>query len=232
MKCIILVAGKGTRMGELTKNNQKAMLEVDGKPKLAWSIENLPDEIDEVVLVVGYLQEQVRDFFGKEYAGKKITYVEQKDFNGTAGAIDLVKDLISEDEKFLVIMGDDFYKKSDLEKLLEYDYSALAFEEKENAWKFGVFAVNESNFLQEAVEKPGGVKEGFVSVNAFVLQDDYFNTELVPISDIEFGLPQTVAKMSKETDNKVKVIGTETWFAMGDPEAYKIAQEKYKEFID
>lgn len=35
MKCIILAAGRGTRMGDLTENTQKAMLDVDGKPKLA-----------------------------------------------------------------------------------------------------------------------------------------------------------------------------------------------------
>ena len=209
MKCIILAAGKGTRMGQLTDNAQKAMLQIDGKPKLAWSIENLPDEIDEVVLIVGYLQEQIRDFFGETYDGKKITYIEQVELNGTAGAIDLAKDIVGDGEKVLVTMADDFYKKSDLEKLLEYDYAALAFKEKENAWKFGVFTVDGNDFLQEAVEKPEGVKEGFVSVNAFCLKKDYFDTKLVPISETEFGLPQTVAKMSKETDAKVKVIGTE-----------------------
>jgi len=69
MQCVILVAGRGTRMGKLTDSCPKPMLPIKGKPKLVYTLENLPEEIDEVILVIGYLGEQIRNFFGDEYNG-------------------------------------------------------------------------------------------------------------------------------------------------------------------
>lgn len=155
--------------------------------------------------MVGYLQEQVKDFFGQEYKGRKITYVEQEIFNGTAGAVDLVKNLILEDEKFMVIMGDDFYQKSDLEKLLKYDYSVLALY-LEDAKEFGLLGSDENNFLTSVIEKPHVEEKGSVNIAAYMLSKEYFNTNMVPISDTEFGLPQTLVKMSKDKNINVKVV--------------------------
>ena len=102
MKCIILAAGFGTRMGELTKKVPKPMLLIKNKPKLAWTIGMLPESIDEVILVVGYLKEKIIDYFGDFYGGKKIKYLEQKELNGSAGAIALAEKFIDEGERFLV----------------------------------------------------------------------------------------------------------------------------------
>lgn len=117
MQCVILAAGRGVRMGELTDRVPKPMLTIQGKPKLAHTIEQLPQEVSEVILVIGYLGDQIRSFFGEEYDGRKIRYVEQPEFNGTGGAVDLVKNMVN--GKFLVVMGDDLYLKRDLEKLLQ-----------------------------------------------------------------------------------------------------------------
>lgn len=76
MHCVILVAGFGTRMGKLTENCPKPMLQINGRSKLAYSIEMLPDEITDVVIVVSYLKEQIIDFFGNEFNNRKIYYIE------------------------------------------------------------------------------------------------------------------------------------------------------------
>lgn len=231
MKCIILAAGRGTRMGDLTLNTPKPMLKINNKPKLAWTIDGLPDSINEVVIIVGYLKGQIIDFFGEFYNGKKIIYKEQINLDGTAGALKSTEGLIEENEKFLVIMGDDFYHKNDLEKLLENDYSALAFEEERDAFKFGVFTVDENDYLLKTVEKPNGVKKGLVSTNAFVLKKDYFKTKMFLGNKGEYWLPNTIIRMIDEKKIKVKVVKTKKWFPVGDKMALKKAENILKFFI-
>ena len=63
MKAVIPCAGEGVRMRPLTLRTPKQLLEVGGKPILVHIFENLPDEIDEVILVVGYLGDKIREYF-------------------------------------------------------------------------------------------------------------------------------------------------------------------------
>ena len=70
-------------MRPLTFHTPKQLLEVGGKPILVHIFENLPDEINEVILVVGYLGHKIREYFGDEFLGRKIAYVEQPAKLGT-----------------------------------------------------------------------------------------------------------------------------------------------------
>src|SRR3989338_9526422 len=87
MQAVILAAGRGTRMDELTTAVPKPMLEVAGKPLLEYKLEALTDQVDEVVLIVGYLGNVIRQHFGSLYGKKRISYVEQDRMDGTAGAL-------------------------------------------------------------------------------------------------------------------------------------------------
>lgn len=227
MYCVILVAGFGTRMGELTKNCPKPMLQIKEKPKLAYSIRALPNEITDIILVIGYLGSQIKDFFGSSYDGKHIHYVEQIEFNGTAGAVSLTEDII--DDKFLVIMGDDLYDKKDLEKLTKYDQSLLAYETT-HAEQFGLVDVDEVGNLVSVVERPHNQSSGLVNTGAYVLSKAYLDVPMVRISAKEYGLPQTLVSMYPNT--KTKVIKTKKWQSIGTPEDLKSAQAKIEEFIN
>ena len=72
MQAVILAAGHGTRMDELTTAVPKPMLEVAGKPLLEYKLDALPDHIDEVVLIVGYLGNVIRQHFGALYGKQRI----------------------------------------------------------------------------------------------------------------------------------------------------------------
>ena len=226
MKCIILASGLGTRMGELTKKTPKAMLIINNKPKLAWSIEMLPREIEEVILVVGYLKEQIIDFFGLEFNNRKIHYVEQRELNGTAGAVALAQDFI--DGKVLAIMGDDLYDREDLRKLLEYEQSLLAYKTN-NAKRFGLVDMDSDNNLIAVVERPHDKNKGLVNAGAYVLSKEYFNTSMVKISEKEYGPPQTIVSMYPK--NKTHIVTTNKWQSIGSPKDLEIAQKRIDEFI-
>ena len=63
MQAIILAAGKGTRMRPLTYDMPKAMLPVKGKPVLEYTISFLPEEIDEIIIVINHLGDQIKNYF-------------------------------------------------------------------------------------------------------------------------------------------------------------------------
>ncbi len=227
MYCVILAAGLGTRMGLLTESCPKPMLLIHGKPKLAYSIEMLPDVVTDVVLVVGYLREQIMEYFGDRYEGRRIHYVAQEIYNGTAGAVQLCNDVINE-EKFLVIMGDDLYMRDDLEKLLQYEQSLLAYRTLQ-AENFGLVDTDAEKYLTVVMERPHNKKNGLVNTGAYFLRRKYFDAKMVKISPKEYGLPQTLVSMYPIC--KTRVLEAKKWLAIGTPEDLQCAQEEIFTFI-
>ncbi|MCL5436004.1 MAG: NTP transferase domain-containing protein, partial [Patescibacteria group bacterium] len=94
MQAVILAAGLGTRMGSLTKERPKPLLTIENRTLLEHNLLALPKEIDEVVLVVGYLKDQVMAAVGQEFLGKKIRYVVQEELLGTGHALSQCKDVL------------------------------------------------------------------------------------------------------------------------------------------
>ena len=87
MQVIILAAGKGIRMGDLTADIPKPMLPLLGKPLLEWRLAMLPEAVREVIFVVGYLGDQIEKYFGSEWQGRSIRYVRHEKLEGTGGAM-------------------------------------------------------------------------------------------------------------------------------------------------
>ncbi|MFA5926350.1 MAG: nucleotidyltransferase family protein [Parcubacteria group bacterium] len=225
MQAVIMAAGEGTRMRPLTYKTPKPMLFIKGKPILEWTLSFLPDEIDEVIIVVNYLSDQIKNYFGGVWKGRKIKYVVQKELNGTGGALHACKNLAK--GKFLVVMGDDLYYKKDLKDMIKESLAVLA-QEVDDPSRFGVLKTDEEGKLVEIVEKPKMEGDAFVSTNAFMLNDKFFDYELVRITGKEFGLPQTLAVMAK--DYPVKVMKTTRWMAIGNPQDLEKAQTEIEKF--
>ena len=106
-KAVVLAAGRGTRMRELTAKVPKPMIEVRGKPVLQHIVEGLHNAgIDDLLLVVGYRADAVREFFcdGSHY-NVAMQYVTQTVQDGTGRVVELARDFV-DNRPFLLAYGD------------------------------------------------------------------------------------------------------------------------------
>lgn len=118
-QAVIMAGGKGTRLAQVTGNIPKPMVPIAGRPLLEHQIQNLKDcGVTEIVLVIGYLGEVIRQYFGGgERFGVTITYYEEATPLGTAGALRELRDRLPED--FLLVFGD-LYISMDFDRFYQY----------------------------------------------------------------------------------------------------------------
>ena len=106
MIAVIMAGGKGTRIQSINKEVPKPMITILNKPILEYEIEVLKNQgIKDIILVVGYLKEVITDYFKNgEKFGVNISYIEENEPLGTAGALYYLKNELNED--FLLLNGD------------------------------------------------------------------------------------------------------------------------------
>lgn len=226
MQAVILAAGRGKRMGNLTSSTTKPMLKLKGRPILEHKLNALPKKIKEIIFVVGYHSMHIISHFKHYYGGRRITYVFQSNLNGTGGAIHLAKSILR--DKFMVMMGDDLYHKKDLNAIIKHDLAILGYE-VDNPSRFGVIRSNRTKHMMDVVEKPKNMRRAMANTGVYILNKKFFEYDLVPIGKGEFGLPQTLAKMAK--DHKIKVEKANMWHPIGCQEDLKAAEKIISQFI-
>jgi len=123
---LVLAAGRGTRMGNLSSFLQKCMYPIMGKPFLEWTLESLAANrcfnagTDRLVLVVGHLQDQIKSYFGSLWCGIPIQYVEQTDAIGTAHATSLGWQACNQTEGAVIVQADVWAEPEFYEDLLAH----------------------------------------------------------------------------------------------------------------
>jgi UDP-N-acetylglucosamine diphosphorylase / glucose-1-phosphate thymidylyltransferase / UDP-N-acetylgalactosamine diphosphorylase / glucosamine-1-phosphate N-acetyltransferase / galactosamine-1-phosphate N-acetyltransferase len=161
MKAVILAAGKGTRMRELTNNLPKPMLKVWGKPILEHIITGLISTgIREFFLVTGYRAEVVEEYFGNGSRwGAKIQYGLQTVQDGTGKAPELAKEFVGKDD-FLLTYGDILVKEETYHQMRARfqtgPYAGLLTVTRGADVAKGGIVIFDSQFnFRKLVEKPG-----------------------------------------------------------------------------
>lgn len=174
MKAMVLAAGKGTRLGPITSGIQKVMLPLGPKPILHHLIDALRGAgITEITLLVGYLEEQIRDYFGDgSKFGADIRYITQKERLGTAHAIGQA----DFDEDFLVLNGDALVSSEGISDLVSAHDSAatLALRKVENPQNYGVVQVRDGKVLK-IVEKPQKFVSDLINMGIYVYSPAIFD---------------------------------------------------------
>lgn len=120
MKALVLCAGFGTRLGSLTEQTPKPMLPLAGEPMLAHTLRYLKGQgIEEVAVNLHYRPEAIRHYFGDgSELDVSLTYSEEPELRGTAGALTTLREFFEGEDAFLVLYGD-VMTNQDLKSLVE-----------------------------------------------------------------------------------------------------------------
>jgi dTDP-glucose pyrophosphorylase len=159
-KAVLLAAGKGTRMKELTNELPKPMLEVRGKPILLHIVEGLRAAgVTEFCIIVGWRADVVRNFFGDgSKFGVRVNYETQVVQDGTGRIVELAKNFAGSDS-FVLSYGDILINPENYARLTDIAGAEGIVTVKHNAGemaKGGCVVVNERFELTDLIEKPAG----------------------------------------------------------------------------
>lgn len=107
MKALILAGGRGKRLDERSAERNKCMLEFAGRPLIEWSLDNcVATAPEEIVIVVGYLAEQIINHYGNSYRGIPIRYAIQREQRGLVHAIETAAPFLSGSD-FMLLLADE-----------------------------------------------------------------------------------------------------------------------------
>lgn len=156
MKAVILAAGEGSRMRPLTYTRPKVMLPLANKPILEHLLVNtIQAGITDFIFVVGYHDEQVRDYFGDGSKWKvNVEYCSQRKQLGTADAIKMAEGSVI--GNFLVMNGDMIVNYKDIVLLASKTGTTMSIFNVENARSLGTVELSKDKVLHiyEKLEKP------------------------------------------------------------------------------
>jgi dTDP-glucose pyrophosphorylase len=156
-KAMLLAAGRGTRMRELTDDLPKPMIPVRGKPILQYIVEGLRDAgVEQFLIVVGYRKEVVTDFFGDgSKFGVQVSYETQVVQDGTGRVVELGKSFAGNDP-FVLSYGDILVDPANYKRLASPgpEEAIISIKRNEDVSKGGAVFVNNRFELTDLREKP------------------------------------------------------------------------------
>jgi dTDP-glucose pyrophosphorylase len=225
MKAVILAAGKGTRMGDLTAHVPKPMKEVAGKPILQYIVEGLRDAagVRDFFIVTGWCGHVIRDYFGDGSAfGVRVAYGEQAVQDGTGKAPEVARDWVGVD-RFVLTYGDILLRPpTDYAALTDAfrEDGVIALKDGADLTKGGAVVLDGHGFMIDLVEKAAvAPANAFYNAGIYLLKPRIFEftacLEKSPRGEYEF---TDALKASVAAGDKLRgVILREAWADVRDP---------------
>ncbi len=197
MDAVIPAAGRGSRLGELTDDRPKGLVDVAGRPLLAHVFETATEAgADELVVIVGYEAAQIVDRFGDVFEEVPITYVHQRERLGLGHAVLQAEPHV--EGTFLLLNGDNVFAGSVAPAVAGVDGAGavLVVEEVSPAVAAttGVIETDEAGLVTGIVEKPDDPPSTLVTTGCYVLPEDVFHAcaLLRPSAEGEYQLSEAV----------------------------------------
>lgn len=216
---VIMAGGLGTRLGELTKEKPKPMLNVGDRPMLQHIVEQFRDQgFCRFIFCLNYKKEVIEDYFGcGDRFGVKIDYVIENSRMGTAGALSLINQAL--DRPFFVINGDvltnlDFNDFLDFH-MMEGSKASMCVRQYQQQIPYGVINTDDNNQITSIEEKPSY----FFNVNAGIYLLDPEILPLVP-KDTFFDMPTLFEKLVLRSDKTTVFKVHDYWLDIGQREDY------------
>jgi len=225
-KAVLLAAGRGTRMRELTIDLPKPMIEVRGKPVLQYIVEGLRDAgVRKFLIIVGYRAETVSNFFGDGSRYKiDIQYATQVVQDGTGRVVDLAREFVG-GSPFVLSYGDILVAPQNYQRLVELADDAeavISVKRGEDVSKGGAVFLNEHMELVDLREKvePGEASSPWYNAGLYAFRPSIFEftAKLQPSPRGEYELTDAVRELahSGKKVGALEIAGE--WADVRDPE--------------
>jgi dTDP-glucose pyrophosphorylase len=225
-KAVLLAAGRGTRMRELTEALPKPMLQVRGKPVLQHIIEGLRDAgLRDFLVVVGWRAEVVREFFGNgSQFGVRIQYTTQIVQDGTGKVVELAQEFAGRDP-FILSYGDILVAPQNYPRLcaaLADAEAVVSVKRNEDVSKGGAVFVNEKFELTDLREKPkpGEPTSPWYNAGIYAFRPGIFEyvAKLKPSPRGEYELTDAIRDLAFAGQKVQALELTGDWADVRDPE--------------
>ena len=241
MQAIILAAGMGRRLGELTKENTKCMVPVNGIRLIDRLLGQLSAlSLNRVIIVVGYQGQKLIDYIGHRYDDKlKIEYAENPIYNKTNNiySLSMVKEQLQEDDTIL-IESDLIFSNRLFPMILENSYPNLALVAKYESWMDGTMVrLDEEqhivNFISKEAFDYADVDSYYKTVNIYKFSRQFLQQKYVPFLDAYtkavgnneyYENVLRIISMLDSHNMKALPIGRERWYEIDDKQDLDIAE--------
>ena len=225
-KAVLLAAGRGTRMRELTAELPKPMIEVRGKPVLRHIMEGLRDAgVRQFLVIVGYRADAVQKYFGHGTdLGVEIAYSTQVVQDGTGRVVDLAREFVG-GSPFILSYGDILVDPLNYEQMTRLDdetEAIISVRRNEDVSQGGAVFLNDALELVDLREKPkpGEPTSPWYNAGLYAFRPSIlaFTAKLQPSPRGEYELTDAIRDLA-QSGKKVKALElTGEWADVRDPE--------------
>lgn len=237
MRAVVLAAGKGTRMKEITDSTPKPMVEVGGRPILWHLLRSLASAgVTEAAIIVGYMGERVRDYFGDgAEVGVSLTYFVQEVQDGTGRAAEPARGFL-DGAPFFFTFGDILATTRAYAEMVEEFRRTpadllMAVRSVERPENYGILET-EGDRVVRIVEKPepGTTESNLANGGIFIADPVIFDyTARLELSERgEYELTDAIRMMIDE-ERVVRVLRLDYWRDVGTPEDLEAAAHEIGE---
>lgn len=225
VKAVVLAAGKGTRMGALTEELPKPMLQVQGKPLLEHILDRLRAAgIQSCGLITGYKHEVIEQHFANYPI--KLEFIHQRVINGTGGAAKLARAFV-DGNPFLLTYGDIWSEPADYRAVMDplacepETEATLAVKVVDDPYQ-GAAVYTHDGFITKIIEKPtkSTSTTHFNSAGIYAFRGRVFEEfDRIPLSSRgEYELTSAIEQMI-EAEKKLRAVEIQgSWRDIGRPD--------------
>ena len=222
----------GKRLGELTRDNTKCMVKVNGVSLIDRSLTQLSHlNLKRVIIVIGYKGDNLRNSIGNEYKGLKIEYIENPIYDRTNNiySLSLAKNELQEDDT-LLLESDLIFDETVIEKLVDAPCPNLALVDKYEAWMDGTMVkLDENNNIINFVSKKAfnyrEINSYYKTVNIYKFSKEFLKSSYVPFLE-------AYTKALGNNEYYEQVLRVITLLDKCDLKALPLAGEKWYEIDD
>ena len=245
MQAIILAAGMGRRLGELTKNNTKCMLEVNGVRLIDRYLRQLSKySLDRIVIVVGYEGQKLIDYIHANYPDINIEFVNNPIYDKTNNiySLALAKDYLCADDTILM-ESDLIVEDGIIDKLLNHTDKDLALVAKYEQWMDGTMVrIDDNRRILQFIPKEGfryeEADDYYKTVNIYKFSREFSSKQYIPFLEAYckvmgnneyYEQVLSVLTLLQNTTLRALPIGNEKWYEIDDVQDLDIASTLFSE---